>query len=196
MAGLSKEELTEIGKRHMSDVGKWLRSFPWQRVVVLTIADFPGSKSPRASEDRMVTILYPKFLRALQERIGAPIDDFWALEHGDRNGRQHLNVLLSSTSEIPEAVVYDEWRRLCSSDAWQDTYDPGRYIEYWIKELPSSRAAVHLFGGSVVLRQPAASESWRTKPRRTRKRDHVTEERRQRFRAQGARFPNNPREFF
>lgn len=180
MAGMSFSERQDNRKKHLDAVNRYLARFPWQRVLVLTIA--------RGSRNDFVHETYPLFLSILRQHLGVPLQDFWDTEHGDLFGQLHMNVLLMADATIPPDLINGAWKLLVGSRIWNMEYDPEKGPGYWIKNLGSLQANED-YGGSVI---DGTDFPLPDRPRRTTKSDHNRERPRRRFRPQTGLFRQPP----
>lgn len=159
-----------IAEKHWNDIEHYLSSFKWRWVVVLTVADIPGRSVPRFSTKKLIDEMYPRFLKRVRDQLTVDVEDFWIVEYGSVNGRQHLNVLLSANTVCDAALLKTIWSEVAGSHAWVDRYDPCRGVSYWVKHFRADDTRKLLYGGSVTCGN--IEEPVQRGPGRKRKRDY------------------------
>jgi hypothetical protein len=191
---MEKQEKTEMSETslgnqrtrdrlHETKLLAFVKQFPWQLIVVLTITNQPNKLIPLISPSMLVKTVYPAFRTSLEKAHGSLIDDFWIVERGGATGRQHMNVYLGSTKPIEHSLPESRWMAATGAFAHTKVYKSELDNGYWIKELTLSQADCFDYGGSIVLKaaQP-------TRPARLR-RSHYNRQRPQiSYRAQDGRY--------
>lgn len=185
MAGLTKLEHSNNDLNHLTAITKYVNKFPWQWVIVLTIANQPGTRIPLISPRMLVDKTYPRFKKLVEREVGVPVQDFFTVERGKFSGRTHMNLFLNADVPIPKHVFTDAWHGTAYSKVWYEPYDPSKDVSYWLKEITSLAANICDYGGSVVYPEDKPVQ---TRPHRKRKSDYNRERKRIRYRAAGVRF--------
>jgi hypothetical protein len=183
VSNTSLENHSTIQRFHNTQLLKFVKQFPWQLVIVLTITNQPDKLIPLISPHRLVNRIYPAFRASLAASHGSAIDDFWIVERGGATGRYHMNVYLGSDTPIELTLPESRWMAVTGAFAHTKQYDPEKDNGYWIKELTSFQSDCFDYGGSVVLKAVLP-----TRPARRRRSHYNGLRPRTRYRAQDARY--------
>jgi hypothetical protein len=183
MTDTSLENHNSIVRQHAAHLLTFVKQYPWQLIIVLTITNQPDKCIPLLSPHTLVNCVYPQFRASIEATHPSAIEDFWIVERGSASGRYHMNVYLASNTPIEQTLPARRWMATTGAFAHTKVYDPAFDNGYWIKELTSLQSDCFGYGGSVIEKavQP-------TRPARLRRSHYNALRARRRYRQQDGRY--------